>query len=255
MTENEYPIDVDPRFEVAYEDEDVIVVDKSAPLLVHPTGREREFTLLQGLRNLLAYELTTGGSLSLINRLDRETSGLVLIAKTPSAAHELGCAMQQRRIRKQYLAFVCGCPPWESACCAEPLATMHTVARTDIRVRQICHPTGKPSRTAFYVLQRLNAQGSSPARALIHCTPTTGRMHQIRVHLAYLGYPILGDKIYGGDEGCYLQFMKTGWTPELAEKLILPRHALHACDIDFPLLGKRIRVHSELPADMAALLT
>ena len=80
-------------------------------------------------------------------------------------------------------------------------------------------------------------------------------MHQIRVHLAHLGYPILGDKMYGGDENCYLRFMETGWTPELASKLIIERHALHASDLDFTLHGRRVRVHSELPTDMASLIT
>ena len=255
MVKSGKPIAVNASFEVAYEDEDVIVVNKAAPLLVHPTGREREYTLLQGVQELLSYELTTGGSLCLINRLDRETSGLVLIAKHPSAAHELGCAMQQQRIHKQYLAVVRGQPVWEYACCAEALAPAQIAGISAIRVRRICHPSGKPSRTEFFTLKREKSRGKVPAISLIRCIPTTGRMHQIRAHLAHLGYPILGDKIYGGDESCYLRFMKTGWSPELAHNLIMERHALHACDLDFPLHGRRIRVHSQLPADMAALIT
>lgn len=253
--EGNKPIAVNACFEVAYEDADVIVVDKAAPLLVHPTKHERNYTLLQGVQELLAYELATGGTLSLINRLDRETSGLVLIAKNAFAAHELGCAMQQQRIHKQYLAIVRGKTAWEYACCAEALAPMQAAGRSSIRVRRMCHPSGKPSRTEFFTLQREKSKGVIPAISLVRCIPTTGRMHQIRVHLAHLGYPILGDKIYGGDENCYLRFMETGWTPELASKLIIERHALHASDLDFTLHGRRVRVHSELPTDMASLIT
>lgn len=249
------PIAVNASFDVIYEDEDVIVVDKAAPLLMHPTGREREYTLLQGVQELLTYELATGGKLSLINRLDRETSGLVLIAKNAEAAHELGCAMQQRRIHKQYLAIVRGQPTWEYACCAEALAPMEAVEASAIHVRRACHPSGKPCRTEFHTLRRVRASGKVPMVSLVRCIPITGRMHQIRAHLAHMGYPILGDKIYGGDESCYLRFIREGWTRELADKLIIKRHALHACDLDFPLHGSRIRVHSDPPEEMATLIT
>ena len=249
------PIAVNVHFEVAYEDEDVIVVDKAAPLLVHPTGREREYTLLQGVQELLAYELKTGGKLSLINRLDRETSGLVLIAKNAASAHELGCAMQQQRIHKQYLAIVRGEPSWKYACCAESLIPMQTISNSGVRVQRACHPSGKPCRTEFRTLRNVKARGRIPAISLIRCIPTTGRMHQIRAHLSHLGYPILGDRIYGGDPSCYLRFIETGWDAELAAKLIMERHSLHACDLDFPLHGRRIQVHSELPSDMLTLIT
>lgn len=90
--------------------------------------------------------------------------------------------------------------------------------------------------------------------SLLRCSPITGRMHQIRAHLAWLGFPIIGDKIYA-DETCYLRFIEQGWTRQLAEELILPRHALHACDLYFPLAdGSTAHAHAELPQDMAALL-
>ena len=253
---SEVPIAVCPEFSVLYEDADVLVVNKSAPLIMHPTGcvRSKEPTLLGGLRQLLAYELACGGSISLINRLDRETSGLVLVAKNSRAAHELGCAMQRRLIHKRYLAIVQGCPMWDSASCAEPILRMESVAPTRIHIRQACHPSGRPCRTDFDVLRRIPAHDSLPDLALLSCRPITGRMHQIRTHLAFLGFPILGDKIYGGDESLYLDFIRSGWTQKLARSLILPRHALHACDLEFLMHGELIRVHSELPEDLAALL-
>lgn len=242
------PIAVVPEFRVLYEDEGVLVVDKAAPLLTHPTGEKNEPTLWHGLHELLAYEVATGGQVSLINRLDRETSGITLVAKNAEAARELGKAMQARLLHKEYLAVVQGTPLWDAACCAEPVIRMEEVAQTRIHVRQCCHPSGKPCRTEFEVLQRCGGL------SLLKCRPHTGRMHQIRVHAAYMGFPLVGDKIYGGDESCYLDFIATGWTDDLARRLLLPRHALHACRLTFPWQGGEVSVESSLPADMAALL-
>jgi 23S rRNA pseudouridine1911/1915/1917 synthase len=125
---------------------------------------------------------------------------------------------------------------------------METVAETRIHVRQCCHPSGKECRTEFEVLRRCGGM------SLLRCRPFTGRMHQIRVHAAYLGVPLVGDKIYGGDESCYLDFIATGWTPDLQRRLILPRHALHACKLTFPWREQHITVESPLPEDMAELL-
>lgn len=248
MMSYDMPIAVCPEFRVLYEDDGVLVVDKAAPLLTHPTGEKNEPTLWHGLHELLAYEVATGGQVSLINRLDRETSGITLVAKTAEAARELGKAMQARLLHKEYFAVVQGSPLWNSACCAEPILRMEEVAETRVHVRQCCHSAGKSCRTCFEVISRHGH------RALLRCRPHTGRMHQIRVHAAYMGYPLIGDKIYGGDESCYLDFIATGWTSDLARRLILPRHALHACRLSFPWQGRTITVESPLPQDMAALL-
>lgn len=244
------PIAVEADFRILYEDEEVLAVDKAAPLLMHPTGPKPEPTLWHGLRELLAYELATGGQLSLINRLDRETSGIVLVAKTAAAARELGRAMMERRLHKEYLTLVRGCPLWESALCAEPIGRMEEVAPTRVHVRQCCRPDGKPCRTRFELLRRLPQRGLS----LLRCLPETGRMHQIRVHAAHLGFPLVGDKIYGGRDQDYLDFIAGGWTPELAERLLLPRQALHAARLCFPRGGRMLCVESPLPPDMARLL-
>ena len=242
------PIAVVPEFRVLYEDDGVLAVDKAAPLLTHPTGEKNEPTLWHGLHELLAYEVATGGQVSLINRLDRETSGITLVAKNAEAARELGKAMQARLLHKEYYAVVQGVPLWSAACCAEPILRMGDVAPTRIHVRQCCHPAGKECRTEFEVLSRCSGM------ALLRCRPHTGRMHQIRVHAAHMGHPLVGDKIYGGDESCYLEFIATGWTPELARRLILPRQALHACRLTFPWRGREITVESPLPDDMKQLL-
>ncbi len=248
------PIAIDADFSVLYEDEGVLAVNKAAPLLTHPTGPKEEPTLWHGLRELLAYELATGGQVSLINRLDRETSGITLVAKTAEAARELGIAMQKRQLQKEYLALVFGCPAWKSALCAEPLRRMSEVAPTRVHVRQCCHPGGKSCETEFSVLRRVFARAGLPAMTLLHCRPHTGRLHQIRAHLAHLGHPLVGDKIYGADEGYYLEFMERGWTPELERALLLPRQALHAHKLRFPWRGQLVEVEAPLPPDMAALL-
>ncbi len=248
------PIAVDADFVVLWEDADVLAVHKAAPLLMHPTGEKNEPTLLHGVQELLAYELACGGQVSLVNRLDRETSGIVLIAKTPEAARELGFAMQHRQMQKTYLAIVQGWPAWDAACCAEPIGRMAEVAPTRIYVRQCCRPDGKECMTQFRVLKRVESRGEVPPLALLECSPYTGRMHQIRVHLAWLGFPLLGDKIYGGDESCYLEFIETGWSQGLAERLHFHRHALHASELVFPWQGKSVCVQAPMPPDMVALL-
>ena len=248
------PIAVQPHFDVLYEDDAVLVVDKAAPLLTHPTGEKNEPTLWHGVRELLVYELACGGQVSFINRLDRETSGITLIAKTAHAARELGKAMQQRLLQKEYYAVVQGVPPWFYACCDEPILRMEDVAPSRIHVRQCCHPQGKPCCTEFRVLRSVPARRGLPPLALLQCIPHTGRLHQIRVHAAHLGFPLLGDKIYGGDEMNYLDFIAEGWTPALAERLHIERHALHACALRFPLGERMIEVSSPLPADLEALL-
>lgn len=248
------PIAVQAHFSVLYEDDDVLVVDKAAPLLTHPTGEKNEPTLWHGVRELLVYELACGGQVSFINRLDRETSGITLVAKTAAAARELGKAMQHRLLQKEYYAVVQGSPLWYSACCDEPILRMEEVAQTRIHVRQCCHPLGKPCCTEFEVLQRVPARNGLPPLSLLRCVPHTGRLHQIRVHASHLGFPLLGDKIYGGNEHNYLDFIALGWTPDLAARLHIERHALHACSLRFPLGEREIEVKSPLPADLAALL-
>jgi 23S rRNA pseudouridine1911/1915/1917 synthase len=125
---------------------------------------------------------------------------------------------------------------------------MEQVAETRIHVRQCCHPEGKACRTEFLVERRCGTM------SLLRCIPHTGRMHQIRVHAAYMGHPLVGDKIYGGDESCYLDFIAGGWTADLQRRLLLPRHALHACRLEFPWQGCSICVESPLPLDMQQLL-
>src|SRR5437016_4909206 len=216
-----------PRFNVIVETDDYIVVDKPALLLTHPTKPDQRTTLWKELRELLAFEIANGGQVSIVNRLDRETSGLVLVAKTSAAARRFGLLMQERGFHKEYLAIVWGWPDWETKIVDAPLDRQGKHQSSAIWLKQMIHPAGAAARTELRVEHRFE-RSTSDRFALIRAIPKTGSTHQIRVHLASLGHPIVGDKIYGPDDRLYLEFIETGWTPNLDRQLLLPRHALHS---------------------------
>ena len=235
-------------FKIIDETDDYAVVDKPPFLLIHPTKPDGTRTLWQELRGLFAFEIAAGGQVSIVNRLDRETSGLVLIAKKAEIARRFGLLMQRRQLKKEYLAIVYGWPQWENTLVDSALDRQGKYRDSAIWLKQMIHPSGAPAQTEFRVEQRfirsIGRARPQPARrgegapsenapesekfSLIRAIPHTGRTHQIRVHLSSIGHPIVGDKIYGPDEQLYLRFIETGWTPELERQLLLPRHALHS---------------------------
>ena len=228
------------------ESADWIVVDKPAHLLVHPSKPNNPPTLLDGLEDLLRFEIETGGQISIINRLDRETSGIVLAAKSKSAAAQLAAAMRQREFSKFYLAIVHGIPEQDDFVVKEPIARLGRFGESKIHLRRAVHSEGKDSETRFKVLQRFDKGPFS----LVRCEPVTGRMHQIRVHLERAGFPIVGDKIYGHSGDFYLEFIETGWTESLQNQLPLNRQALHAST----LIWKNHHWKSPLPDDLCDFL-
>lgn len=233
------------------------------------------------LRELLAFEIASGGQVSIVNRLDRETSGLVLVAKTAAAARDFGLLMQRHSLRKEYLAIVWGWPEWEHELVDAPLDRQGKHRDSVIWLKQMIHAAGAPAQTEFFVERRFT-KSACPERcgfqeisfdphlhprggqehevakpqmradeekfALIRAIPRTGRTHQIRVHLASIGHPIVGDKIYGPNERLYLRFIETGWTHELEQKLLLPRHALHSAKLG---IEDEREWTSALPPDLA----
>ncbi len=237
------------NFRVIDESNDWIVVDKPAPLIVHPANRQPEPTLLGGIERLLAYEIENGAHPAIVNRLDRDTSGVVLIAKHTAAARELGIIFARREAGKEYLAIVIGWPEADAWECTAPILRAGDIGTSSIWVRQIVHPAGRECRTRFQVEQRFERDGEN--FSLIRCFPETGRMHQIRVHLAHSSYPIVGDKLYSGDGSEYLEWMAGDWTPGLLGKLRLPRHALHAASLSVPWGGGRTEWTAGLPVDLA----
>lgn len=235
-------------FRVIDESDDWIVVDKPAPLIVHPANNKPEPTLLGGLEQLLAYEIQNGASLGIVTRLDRETSGVVLVAKNKQAARELGWIFERRQAEKQYLAIVQGWPELDAWECSHPIIRAGALGPSEIWVRQIVSPLGRDCLTRFRVEERFEREGRRFTR--VRCRPETGRMHQIRLHLAASGFPIVGDKIYSGEGSGYLQWMDTGWTPELQQRLILPRHALHAASLKIFWNGHPILWEAAMARDM-----
>jgi 23S rRNA pseudouridine1911/1915/1917 synthase len=241
---------VDRDFRVIDETDDFIVVDKPPFLLTHPTKPDQRTTLWKELRELLAFEIANGGQVSIVNRLDRETSGLVLVAKTAAAARRFGLLMQEHRLHKEYLAIVWGWPEWETTMVDAPLTRQGKHQPSAIWLKQMIHPDGAQAMTEFRVEQRFTKSTSSGNHfALIRAIPKTGRTHQIRVHLASLGHPVVGDKIYGPDEQLYLEFIETGWTPNLERQLLLPRHALHSAKLE---IENGQQWNSSPPAEMFA---
>jgi len=214
-------------FQIIDETDNYVVVDKPPFLLIHPTKPDGAPTLWKELRDLFAFEIASGGQVSIVNRLDRETSGLVLVAKTAAAARCFGRLMQRHRLRKEYLAIVWGWPEWETKIVDAPLDRQGKHQQSAIWLKQMIHPAGASAQTEFHVKRRF-IRGAPRGRALpidkfslIRAIPRTGRTHQIRVHVSSIGHPIVGDKIYGSEEQLYLRFIGTGWTPELEQRLLL----------------------------------
>src|SRR5713226_10750333 len=141
-------------FKIIDETEAYLVVDKPPFLLVHPTKPSGTPTLWRELRELLAFEITNGGQVSIVNRLDRETSGLVLVAKTSPAARRFGLLMQQRRLHKEYLAIVWGWPEWKTKIVDAPMDRQGKHQRSAIWLKQMIHPKGAPALTELRVEKR-----------------------------------------------------------------------------------------------------
>lgn len=238
-----------PRtFGVIYEDRRVLVVDKPAGLPVHASAKFYFNTLAR----VLSERYPNEPGLQLCHRLDRETSGCIVIARDRETAAFVKQAIgDKHRTTKQYLAVVHGQPSWDTEHLLDtPLRlSTHADATRLPEVRVLTDPNGMPSQTMVRVERR------NDRYALVRCTLITGRQHQIRVHLAHAGFPIVGDKIYGHDETAFIDYCDRGLTPDLAELFVLPRHALHAAAISVPHPeGGAITAEAALPADMAGLI-
>lgn len=215
---------VDPRLNIVFEDERLLVLNKPAGLVCHPTKGDEYSSLVGRVR------LHLGPDYHLINRLDRETSGLVLIAKQDTAARALRRAWESRKVRKIYYAIVHGHVAAESGTISEPLGRD---LDSHVAIKDCVRADGLGAETTFRVVRRFERDGR--AFTYLEVEPHSGRKHQIRIHLAHIGHPIVGDKIYGGDEDLYIDFIADRLRDAQRAKLILPHHALHAQRLEFSL--------------------
>jgi len=222
---------------VIHDDPRLLVIDKPGDVVCHPSKHGPWSSLVGAVREHFGMERT-----HLVFRLDRETSGVVVMAKDPRTASLLQTAMQERRVGKAYMTILTG----EIGGAVRVDQPLGVDTASPVFMKSAVCAGGQEAVTLFEPLAR--GGGFTLARV----TTETGRKHQIRAHAQWLGHPVVGDKIYGPDARLYLDFIDRGWTPELQRVLLLPRQALHCARIDLGPAGIPAAFEAPLPADMAA---
>ena len=230
------PSPVDIPLDIIHEDESIIVVNKSAGMVTHPGNGTDESTLVHALLHYTNGQLSTIGAPDrpgIVHRLDKETTGIIVVAKTDQAHHRLASAFSEREVYKCYCALVTGVPGKRAGTCKEPIGR-HPVVRTRMSVVN----GGRPAHTDWSVERSFSNKAS-----LVHCVIHTGRTHQIRVHMSALRHPLLGDTVYG-------------FKPDRLRGINVPRVMLHAAElkIPHPVSNQQMHFQAPLPADFSDLL-
>lgn len=222
--------------DVVYEDDTIIVINKSSGMVTHPGNGTGEDTLVHALLYHCKGALSSVGMPErpgIVHRLDKETSGLIVVAKTDLAHHTLAKDFSQRNVKKRYLALVSGVPKVRSGTCLERIGR-HPTYRTKMSVQ----PKGREAHTDWKTLEIFEKKAS-----LIECSIHTGRTHQIRVHMQNLGFPLLGDKLYGFRSNRF-------------KDLPIDRIFLHATQLSFkhPATGESLVFSEAIPKDFLDLM-
>ena len=242
---------------IVYEDADLIVIDKPTGLVVHPAPGAPEGTLVNALLHHCGGTLSgIGGRLrpGIVHRIDKDTSGLLVVAKSDAAHQGLAAQFKAHDLERRYLAVAYGAPDAAdprlrglAGISWEPGAVLRIEGRIgrhpgDRKRMAVLYAGGKPAVTRAKVLERFGPDGA-PAASLVECRLETGRTHQIRVHMAFAGHPLVGDAVYGRRRGAGV----------LAA---FPRQALHAASLGFthPVSGEAMRFEAPLPEDFVGLL-
>ena len=235
------------EYSVLFEDEYFFVVNKGGNLPCHPAGPFFKHTLW--------YDMTEKyGKVFMANRLDRETSGLMLVGKNAEMATHLAKLFTSRQVTKKYRAIVFG------QFTDQIIADGYLIADPASKVRKkrqfvFEHPESLPDKTES-AITKLNLIVTLDNFSVVEAVPTTGRLHQIRATLYSLGYPLVGDKLYGPDDTVYLRLARDEITTADRENLLLPRQALHATNLEFihPITGKAMQFEAPLPQDMQTFI-
>lgn len=247
------PVPENLPLNVAYEDAHLIVIDKPAGLVVHPAPGHASGTLVNALLHHCGDSLSGIGGVrrpGIVHRIDKDTSGLLVVAKSDAAHKGLAAQFADHGrtgpLERAYLAFIWGVP--------EPRGTVdapidrHSTHRQKMAVR----PQGRQAITHWQVLETFSGKGGADVASLVECRLETGRTHQIRVHMAHVGHPLLGDEVYGQGFRTKISLL-----PDAARACLstLGRQALHAARLGFahPVTGEVLSFESPLPQDLAEL--
>lgn len=249
------PVPEDIPIEVVYEDETLTVVNKPPGIVTHPARGNWRGTLV----NAIQFHYDTLSTLAganrpgIVHRLDRDTTGLLVVLKDDEAHRKLALQFERRQVHKEYLALVHGVPQRDSDYIERPIG-FHPTVREKMAIRA-AEDGGKPAVTFYEVLEHFRDF------ALVRCKPQTGRTHQIRIHLTHIGHPILADKLYSGRDRITLADVVGSQqlrhlSTEQGESVLIDRQALHAHRLRFrhPSTDREIDLTAPMPADMERTL-
>ena len=232
--------------DIIYEDDHILIINKPSNMVVHPARGHARGTLVNAIKYYCNNLSGMNGHLrpGIVHRLDRDTSGVIIVAKTDYSHGAIAKQFESRKVRKRYIAVVEGLVDFDSDVIRLPIGR-HQRFREKMAIR---YDTGKPATTRYEVVERFKKH------TMVYVFPRTGRTHQIRVHMKYIGHPVVADLFYGNNNSALYSDMREDETSE--SKPLIGRHALHASKIEFdhPVLNTPMEFEAKLPSDMNNLI-